>query len=55
MFPTVVGQWAEFRFELTLPSDATPQTWDVSLHSIKFNGVATNLTVDDVRLVELSP
>lgn len=55
MFPTVVGEWAEFRFELTLPGDATPQTWDVSLHSIKFNGVATNLTVDDVRLVELSP
>jgi hypothetical protein len=55
MFPTVVGQWAEFRFELTLPADATPQSWDVYLHSIKFNSAATKLTVDDVRLVELMP
>lgn len=55
LFPSVVGQWAEFRYEFMLPADPIPDTFDVTLHSIKFNGVATNLTLDDVRLVELLP
>ena len=38
---------------LTLPLEPIPQTWDLWLHSIKFNHKATKLTVDDVRLVEL--
>lgn len=54
-YPKVVGEWAPFRFELTLPVDPVPQSWDVSLHSIKFNGAATKLTLDDVKMVELSP
>jgi len=52
-FPAEVGTWAPFRFEIRLPADAAPESWDVSVHSIKFNGLATKLTVDDVRLVEL--
>ena len=52
-FPAEVGAWAPFRFEIMLPADAAPQSWDVSVHAIKFNGLPTKLTVDDVRLVEL--
>lgn len=52
-FPTVVGAWAPLRFEITLPADTVPESWDVSVHSIKFNGLATKLTVDGVQLVEL--
>lgn len=55
MFPTVVGEWAVFRFVFTIPVVAAPDSYDVSLHSIKFNTAATKLTVDDVRLVELPP
>lgn len=55
VFPSVVGQWATFRFVLTIPVGSAPDTYDVSLHSIKFNTAATELTVDDVRLVELPP
>ncbi|MBV8757074.1 MAG: hypothetical protein JO257_07365 [Deltaproteobacteria bacterium] len=53
VFPAVVGRWAPFRFEVALPGDAAPDSWQVSVHSIKFNGLATRLTVDDVWLVEL--
>jgi len=51
----VLGQWAPFRFELTQPVDPVPRTWDVSLHSIKFNGAATKLTLDGAKMVEPSP
>ena len=55
VYPKVVGAWAPFRFELTLPTTPVPQSWDVSVHSIKFNNVAAKLTVDDVRMFEVSP
>jgi hypothetical protein len=55
VFPKVVGTWSAFRFELTIPVDAAAQTYEVSLHSIKFNMAATKLTLDHVRLFELPP
>ncbi|HTL36634.1 MAG TPA: carbohydrate binding domain-containing protein [Kofleriaceae bacterium] len=54
-YPDVIGQWAPFRFEMVLPSAPVPTSWQVFLHSIKFNHAATNLTVDDVQLVEMLP
>jgi len=53
-YPEVIGEWAPFRFEMVLPAPE-PTSWMLYLHSIKFNHVATNLTVDDVQLVEMLP
>jgi len=52
-YPKVVGKWAHFSFHFTIPGNATPQMYEVSLHSIKFNGAATKLTLDNVSLHEI--
>lgn len=54
LYPKIVGEWAPFKFELTLPLEPIPQTWDVSLQAAtNHNHKTTKLTIDDVRLVEL--
>ena len=53
-YPKIIGEWAPFRFELTLPLEPVPQTWDVSLQaSATSNHKTTKLTIDEVRLVEI--
>jgi hypothetical protein len=54
-FPDVVDSWAPFRFEFTIPLDVAPETYEVSLHAMKFNTAKTRLTIDQVRLVQLAP
>lgn len=46
--PATVDTWEAFRFEFTIPADATPSNYTLYLHLIKWNELDVDLWVDDV-------
>jgi hypothetical protein len=50
--PSSVGGWEPFRFEFTIPEDASPSNYTLYLHLIKWNELDLDLWVDDVAFEE---
>ena len=48
--PSTPGNWEPFRFEFTIPADATPANYKLYLHLIKWNELDVDLWVDDVAI-----